>query len=114
MPSGYPLWQIQREKVFSVRITGEPLDIERVTSGCVSSKGWYIQQELNLPGQKSKSRSLDSGAERNRSAKAYRRRYQKDNSESSGHNESEHIGGLVSDKFRRPSPQPWGEGNMTR
>ena len=61
----------------------------------VSSKGWYIQQEINLPGQKSKSRSLGSSAKRNRSAKAYRQSYQKDNSKSSGHSESEHIGGLV-------------------
>lgn len=33
MPSGYSLWQIRREKAFSVRITGEPLDTETVTSG---------------------------------------------------------------------------------
>ena len=29
-------------------------------SGCVSSEGWHVQQEINLPGQKSEPRSLDS------------------------------------------------------
>ena len=24
---------------------------ERFTSGCVSSEGWHVQQETNLPGQ---------------------------------------------------------------
>jgi len=33
MSSGYSLWQIRWEKTFSVRITGEPLDTETVTSG---------------------------------------------------------------------------------
>jgi superoxide dismutase len=27
---------------------------------CVSSEGWHVQQESNLPGQKSEPRSLDS------------------------------------------------------
>ena len=26
---------------------------ERFTSGCVSSEGWHVQQEINLPGQES-------------------------------------------------------------
>ena len=29
-------------------------------SGCVSSEGWHVQQETDLPGQKSEPRSLDS------------------------------------------------------
>ena len=36
----------------------------------------------------------------------------RDVSESPGRNESERTGGPESENPRRPSPQPWGEGNM--
>ena len=34
-------------------------------SGCVSSEGWHVQQETNLPGYKSEPRSLDSRGDGN-------------------------------------------------
>ena len=47
----------------------------------------------------------------NQTHEAYRQRLLEGDGESSGHNESERIGGPVS-VFRRPSPQPGGEGSM--
>ena len=35
----------------AAEMMGVPL--EKVSSGCVSSEGWHVQQETNLPGQKS-------------------------------------------------------------
>lgn len=28
----------------------EPCELETLTHGCVSSEGWHVQQEINLPG----------------------------------------------------------------
>lgn len=50
--------------------------------------------------------------ERNRNSEAYRQGHLRDDSESPGRNESERIGGLESEKPRRPSLQPEGEGSM--
>ena len=50
--------------------------------------------------------------ERNRNSEAYRQSHLRDGSESPGRNESERIGGLESEKPRRPSLQPEGEGSM--
>ena len=63
-------------------------------------------------GKSQKPRSLDSRVEGNRNSEAYRQCHLRGGSESPGRNESERIGGLESEKPRRPSPQPWGEGSM--
>ena len=65
--SVYPT-QAQAARIFSELMAsaaagGEAL--EKVKSGCVSSEGWHVQQGLNLPGEKSDPRSLDSKGEGN-------------------------------------------------
>lgn len=48
----------------------------------------------------------------NRNSEAYRQSHLRDDGESPGRNESERIGGLESEKLRRSSLQPEGEGSM--
>ena len=79
---------------------------ENGTSGCVSSKGWRVQQEVDLPGQKSEPRSLDSRVAGNQDSEAYRQSHRKGGCESPGRNESERRGGPESVKPRKPSLQP--------
>ena len=55
---------------------------------------------------------MDSRVEGNRKSEAYRQCHLRDGSESPGRNESERIGGLESEKPRRPSLQLEGEGSM--
>ena len=71
-----------------------------------------VQQELVLPGQEPEPRSLDSRVKGNRDPEAYRQCHLRDGSEPSGRSESERIGGPESEKPRRPSLQPEGEGSM--
>jgi len=63
-------------------------------------------------GKSQEPRNLDSRVEGNRNSEAYRQSHLRDDSESPGRNESERIGGLESEKPRRPSLQPEGEGSM--
>jgi len=56
---------------------------------------------------------LDSREEGNRISEAYRQGLPWGDCESSGCNASERTGGLDSAVFRRPSPQPRGEGSMS-
>ena len=60
-------------------------------SGCVSSEGWHVQQETNLPGSKSEPRSLDSRVAGNQDSEAYRQGLPWGDYESPGRNNSERI-----------------------
>jgi len=81
-------------------------------SGCVSSEGWRVQQEVDLPGHSQEPRSSDSRVAGNQDPEAYRRGLPRGDHESPGRNDSERGCGLENEWLRGPSPQPKGEGSM--
>ena len=81
--------------------------------GCVSREGWHVQQETDLPGQRSGApRSLDSRVAGSQNSEAYRQGLPWGIYKSPGRNDSERASGLESESIRGPSPQPKGEGSM--
>ena len=77
---------------------------------CPAKAGLFSGRQSRR-GKNQEPRSLDSREEGNRFSEAYRQGLPWGDCESSGRNVSERTGGL--DKlFRRPSPQPGGEGSM--
>ncbi len=78
----------------------------------VSSKGWSIQQEKDLPGKESEPRNLDSRVAGDQNSEAYRQSLQKEDSECAGRNASERRGGPENSKPRRLSPRFRGESSM--
>ena len=65
--------------------------VERRLPGCVSRKGKRVQQETNLPGQKSEPRSLDSRGDGNWNSEAYRQGLPRGGYESPGRNKGERV-----------------------
>lgn len=57
---------------------------------------------------------MDSRKEGNQVIEAYRQDHPWDGSEPPGHSASERTGDLENAEPWRPSPQPWGEGSMSR
>src|SRR4030088_2057990 len=62
-------WRCTRKKRRDVLSESRMREI--CMSGCVSSEGWHVQQETNLPGEKSEPRSVDSRGDGNVNSEAY-------------------------------------------
>ena len=91
--------------------TGEPGAGNRHAGLCVQRRLVCSAGDSPRRGKNQEPRSLDSREEGNRISEAYRQGLPWGDCESSGRNASERTGGLES-VFRRPSPQPRGEGSM--
>jgi hypothetical protein len=79
---------------------------ESRTSGCASSKGWRVQEEENLPGEKPEPWSSESRGTGHQPSEASRPPHPWDEGACPGRSARERTGGPASAEPRRPSLQP--------
>ena len=88
---------------------------QNLTLGCATREGWRIQWgEGPRRANSQEARSSGGREEGNRRSGAHQEAVFGTVSESPGRSESERTGAPESEKPRRPSPRPWGEGSMAR
>ena len=75
-------------------------------------KAGMFSRDQSCRGKSQRPRSLDSRVAGNQDSEAYRQGLPRGDYEPLGRNDSERKCGLESEKIRRPSPQPKGEGSM--
>src|SRR5712691_2664994 len=87
---------------------------EIFTSGCASSKGWRVQEERNLPGEKPEPWNSESRGTGNQPSAASRQPHLRDGGESPGRSVSERTGGPERDSPGGRACNRAGEGSMSR
>ena len=90
----------------------EPYELRGSRTVVCPVKAGMFSRDQSCRGKSQRPRSLDSRVAGNQDPEAYRQGLPWGDYEPSGRNDSERKCGLESEKIRRPSPQPWGEGSM--
>ena len=103
---------VQRKAAAFVR-WHEPYDARVSRTDVCPAKAGMFSRSQSYRGNSQKPRSLDSRVAGNQDPEAYRQGLPWGDYEPPGRNDSERKCGLESEKIRRPSPHPWGEGSMT-
>ena len=102
---------VQRKAAAFVRWQ-EPYDARVSRTDVRPAKAGMFSGSWSRRGNSLKLRSLDSRVAGNQDPEAYRQGLPWGDYEPPGRNDSERKCGLESEKIRRPSPHPWGEGSM--